>query len=488
MRSRISKKLQSVVKVLTVSDSPDYEQPWQSHGPSSSSGSGAILRVRPRDAADHGLRVLTNAHVVQNQVFVEVRRFGASRKYVARVEGVSHECDLALLRVPKAEFFDDVEPIDLGTLPALGDSVTVSGYPVGGDRLSLTQGVVSRIEVSAYAHSQRPLLAIQIDAAVNSGNSGGPVFSGDKLVGVAFQSLDDTQNIAYAIALPIVRHFLDLMASGKTPQFASLGVVWQRLESDALRRSLGLKRADGGVLVARVAFEGSAWGSLEEGDVILSIDGEDIGPDGTVELRKGELVDHSHRIAVKSIGERVRFGILRQGRRLEVTITLKRPSLLVPEDQYDVKPTFFVFGGFLFAPLSRDYLKSWGHEWWKAAPNDLVAIYETQVRTPAKQDVILLQKVLADRINQGYHEYENHVVLTIDGQPVPSMRHLVDRADAGRGPFFTVGLADGQQLVLDRAKAKLANPDILARYNLRADRSSDLLPVKRAAAKTRQKR
>jgi S1-C subfamily serine protease len=170
MRSNLTKKLQSVVKVLTVSDSPDYEQPWQSHGPSNSTGSGGIVLTK------RGLRVLTNGHVVQNQVFVELRRFGASRKYVAEVEGVSHECDLALLRVPREEFFQGAEPIEIGTLPLLGDTVTVCGYPIGGDRLSLTQGVVSRIEVSAYSHSQRPLLSVQIDAAVNAGNSGGPVF------------------------------------------------------------------------------------------------------------------------------------------------------------------------------------------------------------------------------------------------------------------------------------------------------------------------
>jgi S1-C subfamily serine protease len=248
MRPNVSRQLQSVVKVLTVSDSPDYEQPWQSHGPSSSTGSGAVIRT------SRGLRVITNAHVVMNRVFVELRRFGSSRKFVAEVEGVSHECDLALLKVESPTFFDDAPPVRFGTLPALGDAVTVCGYPIGGDRLSLTQGVVSRLEVSAYAHSQRPLLAVQIDAAVNSGNSGGPVFKGDKLVGIAFQSLDETQNIAYAISLPVIEHFLADLDAGRDAVFPSLGVIWQRLESDSHRRSLGLRGKEGGVLVASVAF------------------------------------------------------------------------------------------------------------------------------------------------------------------------------------------------------------------------------------------
>ena len=460
--------IQSVVKVLTVSDAPDYEQPWQMHGPTSSSGSGAIIET------ERGLRVLTNAHVVQNQVFVELRRFGASHKFVAEVEGVSHECDLALLRVRKEAFFEGAVPIQFGKLPELGDHVTVCGYPIGGDRLSLTQGVVSRIEVSPYAHSQRPLLAVQIDAAVNSGNSGGPVFQGDRLIGVAFQSLDETQNIAYAIALPVVEHFLADLSAKRPAVFPSLGVIWQRLESASHRRSLGLKAAGGGVLVVRIAFESTVWGILREGDVLLAIDGEEVGPDGTLTLRKGELVDHSFRVALRHIAETLRLTVMRDKQPVELDVKLQGPCLLVPEDRYDIRPTYFVFGGFLFAPLTRDYLKSWGSEWWKAAPNELMTVYETSIRTRERQEIVILQKVLADKVNQGYHEYENHIVACVDGVRVTGLKHLVELVEKGKAPFLTVELKDGQRLVLERAKARERTPEILERFNVRYDRSTDL--------------
>jgi S1-C subfamily serine protease len=460
--------IQSVVKVLTVSDAPDYVQPWQMHGPISSSGSGAIVET------ERGLRVLTNAHVVQNQVFVEVRRSDAARRFVATVEGVCHECDLALLKVRKAEFFAGAKPIELGELPHLGDHVTVCGYPVGGDRLSLTQGVVSRMEVCPYAHSQRQLLAVQIDAAVNSGNSGGPVFQGDRLIGVAFQSLDETQNIAYAVSLPVVRHFLADLAAKRRPVFPSLGVVWQRLESASHRRSLGLGATGGGVLGARVAFESSAWGILEPGDVILAVDGEEIGPDGTVVLREGELVDYSFRVDLRHIGETVRLSVMRQKRALEVDVTLRGLPLLVSEDRYDVRPTYFIFGGLVFAPLTRDYLKSWGHEWWKTAPRDLMTLYETCIRTPERQQIVVLQKVLADKVNQGYHEYESHIVARIDGVPIANLDQLVALVEAGRDPFLTVEIQGGQRLVLDRVMARRRTPEILARFGVRGDRSADL--------------
>ncbi len=466
--SKMAKQLRSVVKILTVSNAPDYEQPWQTHGPVSSTGSGAIIRT------NRGLRVITNGHVVSNQVFVEVRRSGESKKYVAEVEGVSHECDLALLRIRKDEFFEGAEPIEFGTLPLLGDSVTVCGYPIGGDRHSITQGVVSRIEVSAYAHSQRPLLSIQIDAAVNAGNSGGPVFKGDKLIGIAFQSLDESQNIAYAIALPIVQHFLRDLELSRPALFPSLGVVWQRLESDSLRRSLGLAKSNWGVLVVRVAFQSTAWGVLEEGDVLLEIDGESIGRDGTVRLREGELIDHSHCITLKHVGDPLVLKIMRNKQVMELALTLQGPALLVPEDQYDITPTYFVYGGLLFAPLTRDYLKSWGHEWFKSAPNELITIYETQIRTPERQEVVILQKVLADRVNQGFHEYENHVVTSVNGTAVKNMRHLVELIEGDTSQFVTFKLHDGQRLSLDRTKCAERIDAILDQYNLRDDRSADL--------------
>ena len=157
-RQELGSLLRSVVKVLCVSDAPDYEQPWQSQGPTSSSGSGVIIET------ERGPRVLTNAHCVSNHKFVELRRYGKSRKFEAEVEVIGHECDLAVLRVDDEQIFDGITPINIGKLPRLRDRVYVCGYPIGGERLSITEGIVSRIELVSYSQSNRSLLAVQIDA------------------------------------------------------------------------------------------------------------------------------------------------------------------------------------------------------------------------------------------------------------------------------------------------------------------------------------
>jgi S1-C subfamily serine protease len=461
----------SVVKVFTQSDAPDYDQPWQTEGVASSVGSGLVVSTQ------RGPRVLTNAHVVENQVFIEVRRYGQSGKQVAHLDGVGHECDLALLTVENEAFFRGADPIEVGELPRLGDQVTVLGYPIGGDRLSLTQGIVSRIEMSPYVQSQRRLLSVQIDAAINAGNSGGPVVNPKgHLVGVAFQSLDEAENIGYMIGSPVVRHFLVDMESGTFDGFPDLGIVIQGLGSKAHRRSLGLPaRRKGGVLVTDVVCGGSAWGSLRRGDVLLRVGRHRVAEDGSVSFRKGERIDLSHLVSERHVDETLRVEFWRRGEIHRAAIRLKPPKYLVPEDRFDVRPTFYLHAGLLFVPLTRDYLKTWGSEWWSAAPSELMAIYESGIRTASRREVVILQKVLADEVNQGYHDLTSKVVVRVQGKKIRDLRHLIGIVEAARGDFLRFEFDDRSAVVMDRVLAERRHEEILHRFGVPADRSSDLV-------------
>merc|ERR1712194_430376 len=97
-------------------------------------------------------------------------------------------------------------------VPHLEDDVLCVGFPLGGDTISVTSGVISRIEVTTYTQASHELLGIQIDAAINSGNSGGPAFNArGECVGVAFQSMgaEEAENIGYVIPTVVVMHFLN---------------------------------------------------------------------------------------------------------------------------------------------------------------------------------------------------------------------------------------------------------------------------------------
>ncbi len=469
MKDNVSRVRRSVVKIHATSDAPDYEQPWQTQGTVSANGSGSIV------STERGLRVLTNAHVVENRVFVEARCFGKARKYVAEVEGVGHECDLALLTIEDERFFEGCTPIQLGPLPVLGEEVSVLGYPIGGDRLSITQGVVSRIEMSHYAQSQRQLLAVQIDAAINAGNSGGPVIRDDKLVGVAFQALDEGQNIGYMIGAPVVQHFLEDMENASFDGFPDLGICVQTLESNAHRALLELpKKPRHGVLVTNTVYGGSSWGKLFRGDVLIQVADCPVAYDGSVRFRRGERIDHGHIVAQRHVGETIEVKVLRDRKEINVQIQLCPPQYLVARNRYDVKPTYYIIGGLLFVPLTRDYLKTWGEDWWEQAPNPLVALYESGIPSENLREVVVLQKVLADRVNVGYHDWESFAVTAVGDVKIACLKDMITAVEACDDQFLRLAMSDGDELVLDREQAFKRNKAILRRFGVPADRSDDL--------------
>ena len=229
--SCIHLRVDQQVKVFATIAPPNYALPWQNHPLKNVTGSGFIIS---------GQRILTNAHVVADQAFVMVRKHGSPERFAARVLAAGHDCDLALLAVEDPSFFDSTLPVQFGGLPRLEDEVSVVGYPTGGDNISVTRGIVSRVEPQQYAHGTTTLLAIQIDAAINPGNSGGPAFQGSKVVGVAFQNLQGAENIGFVIPTTIIDHFLtdvERNASKNRPHagFSSLGLHCQAMENINLR-------------------------------------------------------------------------------------------------------------------------------------------------------------------------------------------------------------------------------------------------------------
>jgi len=121
----------AVVKIFSVSNAPNFYIPWQFKPQMSGIGSGVILS---------GHRVLTNAHMVANSVFIQVKKSGDPTKYQARVAAVGHQCDLALLTVDDPTFFQGTESLELGGLPDPQDEVSVFGFPKGATRYPSPRG------------------------------------------------------------------------------------------------------------------------------------------------------------------------------------------------------------------------------------------------------------------------------------------------------------------------------------------------------------
>jgi S1-C subfamily serine protease len=455
--------ISSVVKVFSVQSNPDYHQPWQNYPQGAGTGSGCVI---------NGNYILTNAHVVSNATFIMVRKQGDPKKYVAKLAVSGHQCDLALLKVEDPGFFKDMKPLEIGELPRLQDKVAVLGYPVGGDNISITEGVVSRIEPILYTHSGKFLLSVQIDAAINPGNSGGPVVKDGKIVGIAFQNMSGEQSMGYIVPATVVNHFLKDVKDGQFDGFPDIDVDICTMENPDLRKWALMGDEQTGVLVTHIPEPESKKGVFKTNDVIMEMDGVKIANDGSVPFRSGELIFFGHLIWSKYIGDKCKFKILREGKPLEFEYILSSVGKLVPHRTYDILPSYYIFGGLLFAPLTENYLDTWGN--WSKAPPEFVTLATRGEITETQDQVLVLSGVLADDVNMGYQSIRYVTVKTLNSEKVKNLRDFITKIEDKKTGFCEILLTDNNKIVLDVEKARKATPIILQRYRIDSDRSPDL--------------
>ncbi len=443
----------AIVKVYTVVKNPNYSIPWSS-SIQQVSGSGAIIE---------GDRILTNAHVVANHTFIEVQRYGERRRYIAHVEAVSHQLDLALLKVEDPAFYQGITPLKLGELPQIEQKVSVYGFPMGGDTLSVTAGVVSRIEHQRYVHSGESFLAIQIDAAVNPGNSGGPAISGGKIVGVVMEGISKAQSISYLVPTVMIRHFLKDLEDGKLDGVPAFAVLVQGTENPTLKSYYGLTPHQGGVLIDRVIPTGGLAKFLKKGDIIDSVDGHPIQEDATAAFRTHEYTNFEYYVQKHQMGEKVSLEIIRGGRKLSLQVPLIKKAddlLLIHTYRYDQMPRYTILGGYVFAPLTRNLAVRVAR-----SHIDLIPFVDDFV-SKKRREVVLLLRVLPSALSRGDYALSYWPVEKIDGKHYVDFDDFSQKLLQGTSPKVLLENKMGQQVVIDRKLALEKQKEILQRYNI----------------------
>ncbi|XRB10370.1 PDZ domain-containing protein [Pseudoscourfieldia marina] len=540
----------AVVKLHVTSQRPDWLNPWQKRTAERSIGSGVLIKQAGKAWDDSGFRLtkdesgkptaneqgfpddhifLTAAHVVADCTFVEVQMSNMTERHRGRVISVLHQADLALVAVRRnddgteePDAFMNVEPLTIAPrdyLPPLRTPIHVVGFPVGGDELSVTEGVVSRVEVQTYSHGTSRALALTVDAAINSGNSGGPlidVITGT-ILGVAFQSYAGTsyaENQGHAVPSSLCQRFVNAaLCLGNDESMLAmpvLGVSLQLLQNNSLRTMIGLTKSpkdvgknetylpgNVGVLVADVEQGSSVDELVRPGDILVELDGLPIASDSSVSYmdKKLEMVTYLHG---KYAGDVVKVKLLRgdgQAGLEEKTfdIELKRHVPLVQRSQYDVKPSFVIYGGLLFQPLSLDFLHCWGRDL-KDAPAGLQQEFFYGVRRGGREEIVVLSQILSDEANTGYtfDSIGLEVVQAVNGVDVYSMSGFVECMDNAYQAyvdapsrdtrFVRVELARGSTLsgatpylvVLDVSDLAESAERVSERYGVSRDRSPEL--------------
>ncbi len=452
----------SIVKIYTVSKIPNYLEPWNSTI-RRSTGSGSIIS---------GNRILTNAHVVANQTFIEVKKYGDTKRYQAKVLFVSHDVDLALLEVKDKEFFKDTTPLEFGDLPNIQDKVTVYGYPMGGNTISVSTGIISRIEHNIYVHSAKSFLSIQIDAPINPGNSGGPAISKGKLVGVVMQQIRRSQNIGYMVPIPIVRHFLKDVEDGRYDGFPQLGIYTEMLENPTQKEYFKLGKDEGGILVVKILYNSPFQGILKKYDIITAIDGHKIENDGTVEFRENQYTKFKYYIDVHQYGDEVTLTVYRDGKKLDLKVRFPKKSqyqsFSFTKFEYDKMPTYFMIGGYVFVPLTQNLLVK------SRRPNLPLRYGATKFPTKDKQQIVLLLKVLASSLSRGDYSIGFWKIDKVNGKAFKDFKDFYKMIESSRDKYIVLEDDDGSKIIIDRKKALNIDKEILYRYSIKSTKSDDL--------------
>ena len=450
----------ALVKVYTSHQLFDYLSPWQYGQSANSTATGFII---------DGERIITNAHAVLNSKFLQVRKEGDSKKYKAVVKFTSEEYDLALVEIEDKSFFNGTVPLKLGTLPEIQEKLTVYGYPLGGDKLSTTQGIVSRMEHNTYTLTNRKFLIGQTDAAINSGNSGGPVVSKGKVAGVAFAGLNSADNIGYFIPVNILNNFLEDIKDGKYDGSPLLGVEWSELESPSHRRMLGIEAKTGGILIKKVFKNSPFEGVLQKNDVLMKLDNYPVEYDGTIEFRKNEKTDFSYVNQQKKYGDNLSYEIIRDKKTKTGQVKLEKKDIkytVVTEVTIETPPSYMVYGGLLFEPLTSNYMAG--------TIEKLGSVYDREELYKDYKELVVLVRVLPFDVNLGYTDAENEIIVKVNGEKYKDFKDFAQKVKNIKSGFIVFENDNGDEIVLDVKEVEEQREELMQNYNISSDMSDDI--------------
>ncbi len=446
----------SIVKIFTITSQPDFNSPWSSNI-SGGTGSGFIIDED---------KILTNAHVVTNATYIEVLKNGEIKRYEAEVLSIDHEADLALITVKNKKFFKNTKSLELGELPSLQDKIQVYGFPMGGETLSVTEGVVSRVENRNYVHSGKSLLAIQVDASINPGNSGGPAILNGKVVGLVMQGMPNGENLGYMIPTSIIKHYLKDMKDGKYDGFPFLGIMVQGLESPVMKDKYGLKGKNYGILINKTIPNSPASRVLKTGDILTAIDGQRVYSNLKVEFRKKEFTDFKYALNKHQLKDKINLTILRDNQEKNVSIVLDRKNdelTLIKRQKHETKPSYFIYGGLVFVPGIEEHMYCSSY-----------AKYDSIYPDRKRRELVLLKKVLPSSLTKGLDKYGIDIVDSVNGKKFKDFKEFVTILKNSKEKFTVFEDENHVQMILNHDDVLKRQKDVLKKYNIKSYKSDNL--------------
>ncbi len=476
--SRAAGPEDSIVRVTSVLRLPNPVRPWTKQNPAEVGGTGVVI---------DGKRILTNAHLVVYAEEVYVQSGQGGDRVEAKVVAVGPGIDLAVLTIDpsEGEFFAKRPPLSRAPgLPEVSARVIVKGFPVGGNSLSTTQGIVSRIEY-AYYDAGAAGLRIQVDAAISAGNSGSPAVVDGKMVGLVY-GVGPGENVGYVIPVEEIDGFLADVADGRYDGKPRLFEQFQILENEALRTRLGLAKTVRGIMIREPRRRESTY-PLKEFDVITAIGDNPIDNEGMVQIRDNLRLSFPYLVPKLARDGMVPLRIVRDGRTLTVRLPVDRDDDRLLRSYDGRQPSYFVCGPLVFSSVMADAASLY----FRYNPSILsrnspiVTRSGDRARVPGEELVVVTAPMLPNKITRGYSEPFGQVIETINGTKILSLRHLVETLRDCKDEFLTFRFAEesAETLVFRRQAILDATEPLMSQNGVPRRGSDEVLAIWNAKAK-----
>ena len=455
----------SLVRVNVTGQAYDYVRPWQKKAPFSKRALGAVL---PRG------RVLVTADLVTNQNYVELERAESGEKSAAAVTVVDYEANLALLEPTDKKFLDGLPPLELAMDTVVGDRLAAWQLESTG-ALVVTEGLVTTVQMTRYPLEVGQFLTYRISIPMQYRDNSYtvPLVKNNKLAALLLR-FEPRSQVLDAIPAPIIAHFLKDAETKSYRGFPTAGFSFFPTRDPQLRRFAGATEKATGVYVTSVDPDLPAGkAGLQVGDIIVRIGNDDLDQNGNyVDALYGKLEFTNLITARAYAGDTVALQIQRAGKPATINVTLDHRAAkdyVIPPYNLDQPPNFLVLGGLIFEELSRQYLKEWGANWQKDAPQRFVYLdrFQSELFPGGNRRIVVLSQVLPANTTIGYDEFSYLTITKVNGHEVKSLSDLAEAAKQPIDGFIKIETEeDPKQLELDAAQVAAEAPTLQGNYGL----------------------
>jgi S1-C subfamily serine protease len=455
----------ALVRVNVTGQSYDYFRPWQKKAPFSKRALGAVLSKG---------RVLVTADLVTNQNYVELERAESGEKTAANVQVIDYEANLALLEPTEKTFLDGITPLEIAPDTVVGDRLAAWQLEPTGALLA-TEGLVTTIQMTPYPIDVGQFLTyrISIPMQYRENSYTVPLVKNNKLAGLLLR-YDSRSQLLDAIPAPIINHFLKEAESQKYRGFPFAGFSFFPTRDPELRQYAGEKGKNGGVYITNVEPGTPAMkAGMQVGDVITAVGEHDIDQNGNyVDPLYGKIEFTNLLTAHAYAGDVVPFHIERNGKPMQLNVTLAHrdaKDYVSPPYCLDQPPRYFVVGGLIFQELSRQYLKEWGPNWQREAPQRFVYMdhFQSELFADRNRRVVILSQVLPANSTIGYDDLAYLTVTKVNGKEVKSLDDLAAAVKEPVEGFIKIETEeDPKQIELDASQVAAEAQELQENYGI----------------------